>query len=67
MLASIFAALSDAEYPTPNLKSLTIKNLQNVNDEMLVRSEDFANVLQLILELRLRIVTEHNMASPERQ
>lgn len=67
VLACIFAALNDAEYPTPNLKSLTIKNLQNVNDEMLVRSEDFANVLKRISELRLQIVTEHDSASPERQ
>ena len=65
VLKSAFAALNNAEYPMPQLRRLSIKNLQNVNDKAWVRSEDFLCVLKRISELRLKIVTEHDSASPE--
>lgn len=65
ILTAVFAALNDPDHPTPHLRSLSIKNLQNKNDAVLTTSENFFSVLGRLTELRLRIVTEGCTSSPE--
>lgn len=62
ILEDVFRTLNT---PSSKVNSLSIKNLQNHNDPDLTMSENFLAVLGRISELRLRIVTEHDTASPE--
>lgn len=65
ILRVLFAALNDSKYPTPNLTTISLKNLQNVNDTIFTNSKNFFQVLKRITNLRMRIVTEYDMAAPE--
>ncbi|KAJ8067789.1 hypothetical protein OCU04_003386 [Sclerotinia nivalis] len=63
-LKKLFASLNSSQYPTPCLNTISLKNLQNVNDSSLTTSEDFLAVLKRITNLRLRVVTEYDEAFP---
>ncbi|KAM3069350.1 hypothetical protein ACMFMG_005457 [Clarireedia jacksonii] len=65
ILMSLWRALSSSENPTPHLTTLSLKNLQNINDLALVTSESFTRLLNRIMNLQLRIVAEDDVASPE--
>ena len=65
ILDALFATLNDPKLPTSRLSSLTLKNLQNYNDERVVKSPNFIEVLSRLSELRLKIVTEYDSSSPE--
>jgi hypothetical protein len=65
VLTTVFAALNDPDHPTTNLKSLSFKNLQNVNDPALVTSTNFLQTLTRISELRLKFLTQQTEAAPE--
>jgi hypothetical protein len=62
LLDVIFRTLN---VPSSKLTSLSIKNLQNHNDPDLTMSENFLAVLGRLSELRLKIITEEDTASPE--
>ncbi|KAF7882074.1 hypothetical protein EAF00_011590 [Botryotinia globosa] len=65
VLRELFRSLNDPRYPTPSLTTLSLKNLQNVNDASLTGSKDFLAVLKRITNLRIRIVVEYEKATPE--
>jgi hypothetical protein len=65
ILKSLCRALSGSNNSTPYLTTLSLKNLQNVNDSALVTSENFTKLLKRITNLRLRIVMEYDDACPE--
>lgn len=65
VLQTLLAALNDPDRPAPNLKSLSFKNLQNFNADSVVKSTNFLQLLGRVSELRLKIVTQHEEASPE--
>ncbi|TGO61084.1 hypothetical protein BCON_0030g00420 [Botryotinia convoluta] len=65
VLKELFRSLNDPRYPTPSLTTLSLKNLQNVNDASLSGSKDFLAVLKRITNLRMRIVVEYEKATPE--
>ncbi|KAH7407304.1 hypothetical protein BKA64DRAFT_411919 [Cadophora sp. MPI-SDFR-AT-0126] len=65
VLSAFFEALNNLQYPIPNLRSLSIKNLQNWNDKGLMSSTKFKSTLARISELRLKIITEYCAASPD--
>ncbi|ESZ95191.1 hypothetical protein SBOR_4422 [Sclerotinia borealis F-4128] len=60
----LFAALNNPKFPTPDFTTLSLKNLQNVNDPILTKSENFLAVLNRITNLRIRVVVEYDEASP---
>lgn len=57
--------LSDPNGSTRNVSTLTIKNMQNINDQKLVHSDKFKTVLGRLQRLNLFIVTEAYEAAPE--
>ncbi|KAG4435129.1 hypothetical protein IFR05_009394 [Cadophora sp. M221] len=65
VLSAFFEALNDPKNPMPNLRSLSIKNLQNWNDKGIMSSTNFESTLARISELRLKIVTEYCTYSPD--
>ena len=64
VLEALICGLEHVEFPTPNLKSLTIKNLQNINHKRIVESKKFKTLLGRIEELRLLIVHEEDDSDP---
>ncbi|KAH8803050.1 hypothetical protein F5884DRAFT_494802 [Xylogone sp. PMI_703] len=67
VLSTIFSALNDPRYPTPNLRKLCLFNLQNMNPTDLIHSSNFLCVLQRLSALDLDIVTEPSGESEEWQ
>jgi hypothetical protein len=65
ILRTAFTALDNASHMTPNLESLSIKNLQNYDDPSLVQSPAFLSTLSRLKELRLNVVTECDEHCPE--
>ncbi|RDW73423.1 hypothetical protein BP6252_07330 [Coleophoma cylindrospora] len=63
VLKSLISALNSPQ--RSGLRSLSLKNLQNFNDERLVNSPDFLATLSSLSELRLKIVTQYIDSSPE--
>lgn len=59
-LQGLFKGLNDAANLTPRFHSLSIENLQDYNDDALVKSEDFVAVMGRIDRLALQIATEHD-------
>jgi hypothetical protein len=65
IMTAVFGALNSDDYPTPNLRSLTFKNLQDSNSREIVESHDFRAVMARLTELHLHIATENLSSSPE--
>ena len=65
VLLTTFKALSSQTSRANHLKTLSITNLQNINNDDLVNSSKFKNVLSRISELNLLIVVEIEDACPE--
>ncbi|KAH7308824.1 hypothetical protein BKA65DRAFT_576405 [Rhexocercosporidium sp. MPI-PUGE-AT-0058] len=65
VLSMLFDALNNPQKPILNMRSLSIKNLQNCNDRTLISSQNFKYILRYISEPRLKIVTESDFVSPE--
>jgi hypothetical protein len=65
VLKALFEGLNNPVYPTPNVRSLSINNLQNVNDPKITESDNFRSVLSRITDLRLKIINEWESAPPE--
>ncbi len=66
VLKTVLGALNSETFPANNLRSLTIMNLQNKNNEAITNSSDFKKVLSRITELHLMIAVQLDEASPER-
>ena len=64
-LKAVFSALTLNDLPTANLRSLTIKSLQDDNRTQIMKSSKFGEVLSKINELHLHIATFDDEAAPE--
>lgn len=65
ILTLMFSTFNNTESPIPNLRSLTIKNLQDLNSAEVTTSPAFTSTLSRLTELHLHIATEYDTASPE--
>ena len=65
ILKMLMEGLNDEDHPATGVKSLTIKNLQDIVDRSVANSEDFRAVLSRLESLSLQIVTEYDDAAPE--
>jgi len=65
ILRALFETLDDPVLPAWRLRSLTIKHLQNYNDERIIESSHFNQVLSRLSELRIKIITEYETSAPE--
>ena len=65
ILQTIFEALHQKEQDVPRFCTLSIENLQNLNDLDVVESEAFRNILCKLSQLHLGIATENENANPE--
>jgi len=64
VIKALFRGLNNLDYPTPNVRSLSINNLQNVNDSEIVSSDNFRSVLSRLTTLRLKVVSEWETVIP---
>ena len=65
VLKIVLAALNKQTSSANNLRSLTIMNLQNKNQDDISNSNDLKNVLSKITELNLFVAVQIDEASPE--
>ena len=65
ILQTFFAALNNKGQSNSRLTSLSLKNLQNINNEELVSSQDFLGIIGRISELSLKIINQWDSAAPE--
>ena len=65
VLKTVLGALNKETPRADNLRSLTIVNLQNKNNDDITNSSDLKNVLSRITELHLLIAVQIDEASPE--
>lgn len=64
LLQSLFRGLNDTKNPMPKFHSLTIENLQDWDEDALVKSIDFTTIMAKIRCLELQVATEHDEGSP---
>ncbi|KAL1635011.1 hypothetical protein SLS58_010463 [Diplodia intermedia] len=65
ILDQFFKTLADPALS--NVKDISIRNLQNINDPALVNSKHFKHVMSRLTSLRLYIATEHYAEAPEEE
>ncbi|KAF7947549.1 hypothetical protein EAE96_008635 [Botrytis aclada] len=65
VLKELFRSLNDPRYPMPSLTTLSLKNLQNVDNASLTSSKDFLAVLKRIINLPMRMIVEYKKATSE--
>lgn len=65
VLLMLFDELDNTDPAVENIRTLSIKHLQNVNDERVVSHFDFKSVLRRLRTLRLFISSEDDDAAPE--
>lgn len=64
---NVLGALNDSDHPADKVHSLSIRNLHDLTDYDIMRSEDFKAVISRLDSLELSIATEECSASPERE
>jgi hypothetical protein len=64
-LKNVFAALNHPNHPAAKMHSLCVRNLQDLSNYELMKSDDFKTVISRLDTLELSIATEECDASPE--